>query len=192
MSILVVGSVAYDDLETPFGKKDRVLGGAATHFSASASFYAPVQLVGVVGNDFNHSEISFLKDRGVDLSGLQVDTDGKTFHWKGRYGFDLNEAETLETHLNVFAQFKPILPQNFRNAPYVFLANIDPELQFNVLEQVQNPKLVAMDTMNYWIESKREVLHEVIKKVDIVLMNDGEARQFMETPNLPIAAARLL
>ena len=191
MSILVVGSVAYDDLETPFGKKERVLGGAATHFSASASFFTPVQLVGVVGNDFNETEISFLKDRGVDLTGLQIQKEGKTFHWKGKYGYDLNEAQTLETHLNVFADFNPVLPKNFRQAPYVFLANIDPTLQLKVLEQVEKPKLVAMDTMNFWIKGKLDELKKTLQKVDILLVNEGEARQLTNERNLIKAAKKI-
>ena len=184
MAILVVGSVAYDDLETPFGKKPNVLGGAATHFSASASFFTPVQLVGVVGGDFNEKELNFLRDRGVDLAGLQIQKEGKTFHWKGRYGYDLNEAQTLETHLNVFAHFDPTLPKNFQSSPYVFLANIDPELQLKVLSQVSRPKLVAMDTMNYWIKGKLEALKKILQKVDCLLVNEGEARQLSNEHNL--------
>ncbi|OGQ44934.1 MAG: sugar kinase [Deltaproteobacteria bacterium RIFCSPLOWO2_02_FULL_46_8] len=191
MSILVVGSVAYDDLETPFGKKDRVLGGAATHFSASASFFTPVQLVGVVGGDFDEREITFLRARGVDFAGLQIQPEGKTFHWKGRYSFDLNEAQTLETHLNVFAQFNPALPAHFQKSPFVFLANIDPELQLKVLEQVQTPKFVAMDTMNFWISGKRSELKKTLAKVDILLINEGEARQLAGERNL-VKAAKLI
>ena len=191
MSILVVGSVAYDDLETPFGKRERVLGGAATHFSASASFYAPVQMVGVVGSDFNEKEISFLKPRGVDLSGIQIQPEGKTFHWKGRYGFDLNEAQTLETHLNVFADFNPVLPENFKKSPCVFLANIDPYLQLKVLQQVESPKLVAMDTMNYWITGKPDALKKILKKVEVLLVNEGEARQLTQERNLVKAAKKI-
>lgn len=184
MSILVVGSVAYDDLETPFGRRERVLGGAATHFSASASFFAPVQLVGVVGGDFDMEELGFLKTRGVDLSGLRTEKEGKTFHWQGRYGYDLNDAQTLATHLNVFAHFNPTLPENFCKAPYVFLANIDPELQQKVLAQVSKPKLVAMDTMNYWIEGKPQALKKTLAKVDILLINETEARQLANEYNL--------
>lgn len=192
MSILVVGSVAYDDLETPFGKKERVLGGAATHFSASASFFVPVQLVGVVGGDFDEKEVAFLKDRGVDLSGLQIQKNGKTFHWKGRYGYDLNEAKTLETHLNVFAEFNPTLPEAFRKAPHVFLANIDPELQLRVLEQVHNPQLTAMDTMNFWIKGKLEALKRTLQRVHILLVNESEIRQLTQEYNLVKAAKKVL
>lgn len=191
MSILVVGSVAYDDLETPFGKKPRVLGGAATHFSASASFFTKIELVGIVGGDFDETELHFLKDRGVDLAGLQIQKEGKTFHWKGRYGYDLNEAQTLETHLNVFAHFNPVLPKNFQSAPYVFLANIDPELQQKVLAQVSKPKFVAMDTMNYWIKGKPEQLKKTLGQVDCLLVNEGEARQLAGEHNLTKAYKKI-
>lgn len=191
MSILVVGSVAYDDLETPFGKKERVLGGAATHFSASASFFTPIRLVGVVGNDFETEELGFLKERGVDLSGLQIQKEGKTFHWKGRYGYDLNEAQTLETQLNVFAQFNPRLPQGFKKTPHVFLANIDPELQLGVLSQVEKPKLTAMDTMNFWIEGKLPQLKKTLSRVDILFVNEAEARQLSGEYNLVKGAHKI-
>lgn len=191
MSILVVGSVAYDDLETPFGRQERVLGGAATHFSASASFFTEVRLVGVVGNDFNEKELSFLKERGVDLSGLQIQKEGKTFHWKGRYGYDLNEAQTLATELNVFAQFNPALPKHFQSTPYVFLANIDPELQLKVLDQVASPKLVAMDTMNFWIKGKPEALKKTLSRAQIFLLNESEARQLTGEYNLVKAAKKI-
>lgn len=191
MTILVVGSVAYDGLETPFGKRARILGGAATHFSASASFFAPVQLVGVVGGDFDEKELDFLKKRGVDLSGLQIQKEGKTFFWKGKYGYDLNEAKTLDTQLNVFAAFNPVLPENFRRAPYVFLANIDPELQLKVLKQVQKPKFAAMDTMNFWIQGKKEALLNTLKHVDCLLINESEARQLAEEYNLTKAFKKI-
>lgn len=191
MSILVVGSVAYDNLETPFGKEPRVLGGAATHFSASASFFSPIRLVGVVGRDFDHSEIGFLKKRGVDFGGLQTRADGNTFLWKGRYGYDLNEAQTLETHLNVFADFDPILPENFKTSDFVFLANIDPVLQLKVLRQVQKPKFIAMDTMNFWITGKSKELKETISHADILLINESEARQLAGEQNLVKAAKKI-
>ena len=184
MTILVVGSVAYDGLETPFGKRERILGGAATHFSASASFFVPVQLVGVVGGDFDEKELDFLKNRGVDLSGLQIQKEGKTFYWKGRYGYDLNEAQTLETHLNAFADFNPTIPDHFQKTPYVFLANIDPILQRKVLDQVSKPKFVAMDTMNYWIQGKKEELIKTLGRVDCLLVNESEARQLANEYNL--------
>ncbi|MBW2511182.1 MAG: sugar kinase, partial [Deltaproteobacteria bacterium] len=157
MDILVVGSVAFDSIETPFGKGDDVLGGSATYFSTAASFFTGVQLVAVVGDDFPDEPRQFLTSRGVDLAGLQT-RPGETFRWKGRYGYDLNEAHTLETHLNVFETFHPQLPEPYRKAEYVFLANIDPELQLEVLRQVERPKLIACDTMNFWIEGKRDAL----------------------------------
>ena len=191
MSILVVGSVAFDSVETPFGKGDDVLGGSATYFSTSASFFEDVRLVAVVGEDFPATHLDFLRSRNIDLSGLQV-VPGQTFRWKGRYGYDLNEAQTLETHLNVFESFAPQLSPEHRKAEYVFLANIDPELQLQVLQQVDNPKLVACDTMNFWIEGKRDALLETLRRVDIFLINEGEARQLSGESNLVKAAARIL
>ena len=191
MSILVVGSVAFDSVETPFGQGDDVLGGSATYFSTAASFFDEVRLVAVVGDDFPSEHLEFLRSRNVDLSGLQV-VPGKTFRWKGRYGYDLNEAQTLETHLNVFESFAPQLSPVHREADFVFLANIDPELQLQVLQQVDKPQLVACDTMNFWIEGKREALLETLKRVDIFLINEGEARQLSGEPNLMKAAAKIL
>lgn len=189
MSISVVGSVAYDDLETPSGKKERVLGGAATHFSASASFFIEgIQLVGVVGHDFTMNDLEFLKTRDVDLSGLEVNSSGRTFHWKGRYGSDMNEAQTLDTQLNVFASFQPKLSPTFKKQPYLFLANIDPRLQLDVLQQMDKPKWIACDTMNFWIEGKRDELLKTIEAVDILLVNETEARQLAEERNLVKAA----
>jgi hypothetical protein len=157
MSILVVGSVALDSVETPFGKKDRVLGGSATYFSTSASFFTDVCLVAVVGEDFPEEHTRFLASRNIDLTGLSR-VPGETFHWKGRYGYDLNEAQTLETHLNVFETFKPVIPPSYADAEYLILANIDPELQMEVMNQVKKPRVVACDTMNFWISSKPEAL----------------------------------
>lgn len=192
MSIVVVGSVAYDDLETPAGKRERVLGGAATHFSASASFFVEgIKMVGIVGHDFTINDLDFLKARDVDTSGVEINKDGRTFHWKGRYGTDLNEAKTLETHLNVFATFTPKLPKNFQVSPYLFLANIDPVLQRDVLNQVEKPKWVACDTMNFWIEGKRDELLKTIESVDILLVNEGEARLLARERNL-VKAARII
>ena len=151
MSLLVVGSVALDSVETPFGRTTEALGGSAVYFSAAASLFAPVQLVGVVGHDYPLEQLDFLVRRGVDLSGL-VKAPGESFRWAGEYSYDLNTAHTLETRLGVFASFSPRLPERFRNAEWVFLANIDPELQMEVLDQVAAPRLVACDTMNYWIE----------------------------------------
>lgn len=191
MSLLVVGSVALDSVETPFGKADEVLGGSANYFSASASHQTPVQLVGVVGSDYPVEKLEPLKARGVDFAGLER-AEGESFRWRGRYRHDLNSAETLETRLGVFSHFKPKLPEKFVNADYVFLANIDPRLQLDVLRQVKKPKLVACDTMNFWIESRRPDLLELLKHVDLITLNDGEARQLTEKANLVHAARWIL
>ena len=191
MSILVVGSVALDSIQTPFGRVREALGGAATYFSTVASLYDQVHLVGVVGSDFPQEHIDFLVQRGVDIRGLQV-AQGKTFRWSGRYDYDLNRCETLATELNVFANFRPVLPEDYRDSEYVFLANIDPELQMSVLDQVRSPRLIALDTMNYWIDYKREALTEALKRVDIVLMNEAEARQYGQTFSLIRAAHKIL
>jgi sugar/nucleoside kinase (ribokinase family) len=189
--VLVVGSVALDSVETPFGKADDVLGGSGTYFSSSASHFAPVQLVGVVGDDYPVAQLQPLADRGVDLAGLEQ-VPGSSFRWRGRYRHDLNSAETLETHLGVFSNFRPIIPEQFRKAPFVFLANIDPRLQLQVLEQVEKPRLVACDTMNFWIESRRPELIELLGHVDLITLNDGEARQLTEHTNLVQAARWIL
>ena len=191
MIILVVGSVAFDSVETPFGKVDEVLGGSATYFSSSASFFSDVNLVAVVGEDFPDAHLDFLRSRNVDLAGLQR-APGETFRWRGRYGYDLNEAQTLDTRLNVFQDFRPDLPENYRDADFVFLANIDPELQLEVLRQVRKPRLVACDTMNFWISGKRAALLETLKHVDILVINEAEARQLAEEANLSRAARRIL
>ncbi len=187
MTLLVVGSVALDSVETPFGKADDVLGGSGTFFSASASHLTPVQLVGVVGDDYPMDRLRALEERQVDMSGLEQ-VAGTSFRWRGRYRHDLNSAETLETHLGVFSHFSPKIPEQFRSAPYVFLANIDPRLQLDVLQQVKGPKFVACDTMNFWIESRRPELLELITHVNLILLNDGEARQLTEQTNLVKAA----
>ncbi|MCD6525725.1 MAG: sugar kinase [Desulfuromonas sp.] len=191
MSILVVGSVAFDSVETPFGKAEEVLGGSGTYFSTSASFYTNVDLVAVVGEDFPQEHVDFLKSRNIDLSGLST-AEGKTFRWSGTYGYDLNEAQTLDTQLNVFASFCPQLPESYLQAEYVFLANIDPELQLDVLKQVVRPKVVACDTMNFWIDGKRDALINTLKYVDILLINDGEVRQLADEPNMVKAARKVL
>lgn len=190
-TVLVVGSVALDSVETPFGRADDVLGGSGTFFSSSASHFAPVQLVGVVGDDYPVDKLAVLAERGVDLAGVERAT-GTSFRWRGRYRHDLNAAETLETHLGVFSHFAPKIPEQFRRAPFVFLANIDPRLQLQVLEQVEKPRLVAMDTMNFWIESRRPELIELLKHVDLITLNDGEARQLTEHTNLVQAARWIL
>lgn len=189
MSIVVVGSIAYDDLQTPAGSRERVLGGAATHFCASASFFTEgIRMVGVVGHDFTLNDLDFLKARDVDLSHVQIDSAGKTFHWKGRYGSDLNEAQTLDTQLNVFATFRPQLPKAYRSAPFLFLANIDPDIQREVLNQMEKPRWIACDTMNYWIEGRRDSLLKTIESVDILLINETEARLLAKERNLVKAA----
>lgn len=191
MSVLVVGSVALDSVETPFGKADEVLGGSANYFAASASHQTAVQLVGVVGSDYPVEKLEPLKARGVDLSGLEH-MEGESFRWRGRYRHDLNSAETLETRLGVFSHFRPKIPAAFRSAEYVFLANIDPRLQLDVLKQVEKPRLVACDTMNFWIESRRPDLLELLKHVDLITLNDAEARQLTEQSNLVQAARWIL
>lgn len=190
MSLLVVGSVALDTVETPFGKAEDVLGGSATYFSISASYFTDVSLVAVVGEDFPETHVKLLKTRKIDLRGL-VKTRGETFRWSGRYGYDLNEAHTLDTRLNVFSDFNPEIPEDYRDSEVVFLANIDPELQMNVLSQMKGPRLVACDTMNYWIEGKYDALKSVLKKVDILLINDGESRELAKEPNLVKAAQKI-
>lgn len=187
MGILVVGSVALDSVETPYGKAENAVGGSATFFSASASYFAPVNLVGVVGEDYPMHEIEFLKKRNVDFTGLQI-VKGETFKWAGRYNYDLNQRDTIYTHLNVFQDFKPIIPDTYKNAEFVFLGNIAPELQYDVLEQVKSPKLVVLDTMNFWIEGSQKALRKTLERVDIFVLNDSEARQLANHPNLMRAA----
>lgn len=176
MSILVVGSAALDTVETPLGTVEDALGGSAIYFSAAASYFAPVNLVAVVGDDFPKEKIEFLKKKNVDFSGLEV-ADGKTFRWGGKYGFDLNDRDTLFTHLNVFEKFEPKIPDSYKNSKYIFLANIGPDLQMDVLKQIQSPKLVALDTMNYWIDGNLPALRETLKHVDVLIINDAEVRQ---------------
>ncbi len=190
-SILVVGSVAFDSVETPFGKAEEVLGGSATYFSTSASYFTDVKLVAVVGTDFPDIHIKGLKDRGIDVAGLKK-VPGKTFRWKGRYEYDLNQAHTLETHLNVFSSFNPEIPDSYKESPFVFLANIDPELQMKVLDQVKGPRFVACDTMNFWIEGKPDALRKLLKRVDLFVINEGEAREFSGEASLVKAARKIL
>ncbi len=176
MSLLVVGSVALDTIETPFGKVVDTLGGSATFFSAAASLFCPVQLVGVVGHDFPLEALGFLQARQVDLGGLDCQP-GESFRWSGEYSYDLNARETRETRLGVFANFRPTIPEAFQDARWIFLGNIDPELQLEVLEQVRSPTLVACDTMNYWISSRREALLRLLERVDLLMVNDSEVRE---------------
>jgi sugar/nucleoside kinase (ribokinase family) len=188
MSVLVVGSVALDSVETPFGKADNVLGGSGNFFAASASHLSPVQLVGVIGSDYPIDKLQrAFASRPIDLAGLER-AEGTSFRWRGRYRHDLNMAETLETHLGVFSNFRPKIPQQFRNAPFVFLGNIDPRLQLDVLTQVAKPKLVACDTMNFWIESRRADVLKLLEHVDLITLNDAEARQLTDEFNLVRAA----
>lgn len=193
MSIVVVGSVALDSVETPNGRVDAALGGSAVYFSTAATFFdASVQLVGVVGDDFEQAHIDFLAGRGIDLEGLETVPGGKTFHWQGHYLKDLNVAETLATDLNVFADFDPVLPDAYRDSDYLFLANIHPSLQHKVLQQMRAPRLTICDTMNLWIETTRENLLQTIHNVDILILNDGEVRQLTGESNLIRAARAVL
>ncbi len=189
--LVVVGSVALDSVTTPFGKVREVLGGSATYFAYSASFFTNVRLVATVGDDFPEEHLRLLKERAVDMTGLQV-SRGRTFRWVGEYGFDLNEARTIDTQLNVFADFKPMLPSALKKTPFLFLANIAPELQLDVLRQMERPQLTALDTMNFWIQGRREALLRVLAEVDVLLVNDGEARQLVKEPNLIKAAREIL
>ena len=191
MSLTVVGSVAFDALETPFGKRDKVLGGAATHFGLSASFFADVNAVGVVGGDFSEAEWEVFRRHHINTKDIEV-ADGKTFFWSGRYDYDMNTAHTLDTQLNVFETFDPKLSENSRNAEFVFLANIQPTLQLGVRKQCANAKFVAMDTMNYWIASVKDELLETIKSVDCIVINDAEARQLTDEPSIYKAAKQIL
>jgi sugar/nucleoside kinase (ribokinase family) len=191
VKLVVVGSIALDTLETPFGRAEDALGGSATYFSLAARLFSPVGLVGVVGTDFPRAHVEMLEAHGVDTAGL-VAEDGQTFRWSGRYEFDLNVAHTLDTQLNVFADFHPRLPEPYRQAEYLFLGNIHPALQLDVLSQIERPKFVALDTMNFWIDGERAALTRVIEKVDAVLINEAEARQYARTHNLLKAARELM
>lgn len=184
MSILVVGTVAIDSIETPTQARDRVLGGSATHFSYAASFFSPVRLVGVVGDDFPSEHLDVLRTRQIDLEGLEVVQGGKTFYWKGKYLSNMNDRETLEVHLNVFGEFDPKVPENFRRSPLVFLANGSPMVQAKVLEQVVGPKLVVADTMDLWIRETHDELLDLLKRVDGIVMNDSEAKLLTQDENL--------
>jgi sugar/nucleoside kinase (ribokinase family) len=192
MSLLVVGSVAFDAVETPFGKCEKMLGGSASHFSISASFFTEVNVVAVVGGDFGSEELQTFSKHGIDTSDLERIPDGKTFRWGGRYEYDLNVAHTLYTDLNVFADFQPKLSEKSRSARLVFLGNIQPDLQRGVREQVPGAELVALDTMNLWIETARESLLRTIRGVDVLIINDAEARQLTSIPNLIKAARTIL
>jgi len=188
--ILAVGSVAFDSIKNPFGEVNRVVGGSATYFSVAASFFTDVRLVAVVGEDFGEQAAQIFGGRPIDLSGLQK-APGETFRWKGEYGFDLNTRETIYTKLNVFEQFQPAIPAEYRTSPYVFLGNIHPRLQLDVLDQVRQPRLVAADTMNYWIQRTPAELHEVLSRIDVLIINDAEARELSGKANLVKAAREI-
>jgi sugar/nucleoside kinase (ribokinase family) len=192
MSLLVVGSVAFDTVETPFGKRERMLGGSASHFSISASFFADVRVVAVVGGDFGDDERGVFARHNIDTTDLELIPEGETFRWFGRYEYDLNVAHTLDTHLNVFAGFQPKLSNGSKGARLVFLGNIQPDLQRGVREQVPDAELVALDTMNLWINTSRESLQKTIEVVDLMIINDAEARQIADQPNLIKAARKIL
>ncbi|MDD4858178.1 MAG: PfkB family carbohydrate kinase [Candidatus Krumholzibacteria bacterium] len=192
MSIVVVGTVAFDTVEAPWGRADRVIGGSATYFSLAASHFSPVKIVAVVGGDFCAEHRLILEDRGVDLEGLIVEADGKTFFWEGRYGEDPNERETLCTELNVFAEFRPELPPSYRSTRWLFLGNIDPDIQMNVLDQADARPFVGCDTMNFWIERKPESLSRLLRRVDVLFVNDSEARDLSGKSNLVRAAKEIL
>jgi sugar/nucleoside kinase (ribokinase family) len=187
MSLLVVGTLAFDSVKTPFGERDDVLGGSASFLSTAASYFTEVRMVGVIGEDFPKDHLSYFKKRGIDTAGVTT-LPGRTFRWRGRYDHNLNVAHTLETQLNVLSDFRPELPPSFRDSRYVVLGNIDPDLQMRVLDQVKSPKLIACDTMNFWIDKKRPELERALKRVDLLSINDGEARQLSGEYNLVKAA----
>lgn len=191
MSLLVVGTVAYDTVETPFGKAERVLGGSATYFSYAASFFSPVRLVSVIGSDFSKDHLDMLSGRGVDLEGLSV-LDGETFSWAGKYEGDMNEAETLDCQLNVYGDYLPSIPEAYRDSPFVFLANGSPESQLKVLDQVDSPSLVVADTMNYWITSNADGMKALLKRIDVLVLNEGEAKMLSGEQNLVTAGENIL
>ena len=187
MSVLVVGSIALDDIETPFGKREGILGGSASYFSIAASNFTEVKIVAVVGEDFPDAHLKLLQSYNIDLQGVKK-APGQTFRWRGKYGFDLNEPVTLGTYLNVFETFDPVIPDDYSQEDYVFLANIDPELQLNVLDQVTAPKVVALDTMNYWIENKPLELKKVLARANVLIVNDSETRELAKEPRITRAA----
>ncbi len=191
MSILVVGSIALDSVETPHGKAEDSPGGSALYFSAAASIFAPVNVVGVVGEDFDFSQVDFLKLRKVDFTGLKIEK-GETFRWGGRYHQNMNERDTLYTYLNVFETFQPQIPKIYRHSKFIFLANIDPELQLHVLESIDSPTLTVLDTMNFWISGKKAELDKVIKQVNVIILNDEEIRELTGENNINIAAQKML
>ncbi|MEM1041713.1 MAG: PfkB family carbohydrate kinase [Bacteroidota bacterium] len=190
MSVLVVGTVAFDTIETPFGKAERILGGSGTYIALAARYLAaPVRVVGVVGHDFPEAHVDLLRARDIDTEGLERDPEGETFFWAGRYHYDLNRRDTLATHLNVLATFDPVIPDAYRDSRIVCLGNLDPTVQAKVLDQVEAPDLVVLDTMNYWIEHTPKELRKTLRRVDVLVINDSEARELSGEPNLVRAAA---
>jgi ribokinase len=189
--VFILGSIALDSLETPFGKRKDVLGGSVSYASVASSLFSKTNIVGVVGEDFPQQHIELLESKGINTDGLEK-TAGKTFRWDGFYEYDMNQAHTLDTQLNVFADFCPKIPESYKDSKFIFLANIHPSLQLNVLEQFDNPEFVMLDTMNLWINTTKEDLQKVISKVDLMLLNDAEARQLCDTPNLVEAANKVL
>ena len=192
MTITVVGTVAFDAIETPFGKVDRCIGGSATYFSVAASFFAPVNLVSVIGDDFTDADASVFKGRKINLDGLQRIRGAKSFFWSGEYGFDLNVAKTRDTQLNVLAEFQPKLNEAQRTADVLFLANAQPDLQMDVLKQCRRPRIVALDTMNYWINTAKESLTRIFREVDLIIINEAEVRQYTNEPSLVKGARQIL
>jgi sugar/nucleoside kinase (ribokinase family) len=191
MSLVIVGSLAFDTIQTPWGRREKIVGGSGTYCSLAASFFTRPKIVGVVGRDFPAAVIRLFKARGIDIEGLEI-RPGKTFHWEGRYGYDPNQRETIRTDVNVYEGYRPELPDSYRKAEIVFLANIDPDLQEGILAQVRRPKLVAMDTMNHWIRAKPKAIWRVLKKVDILFANDEEVRMLTEETNLIKAGKKIL
>lgn len=190
VDIVIVGTMALDAIETPFGKVDNALGGSAIYAAYAASFFSKPGIISIIGNDFPKTHIEELKKRNIDLEGVKK--EGKTFRWNGYYEFDMNEAKTIRTELNSLETFKPEIPQKYKNAKYLFLANIDPSIQLEIINEIKKPELIVTDTMNFWIEHKKDDLLKVIKKTDILLLNDGEARQLFNTTNLVSAARKAL
>ncbi|MFH0947054.1 MAG: PfkB family carbohydrate kinase [Planctomycetota bacterium] len=191
MSLLVVGTVAFDSVRTPFGQVDKVLGGSSTYFSCAASFFSPVRLVSVVGSDFPEKHVQMLQQRGIDTEGL-IRRAGETFAWSGQYAGDMNEAETLDVRLNVYGDFSPTLPESYRDSEYVFLANGSPGSQIKVLDQVEKPQLVVADTMNHWIDTDLEGLKHLLKRIDALVLNEGEAKMLSGERNLVAAGEEIL
>lgn len=191
INLLVVGTIAYDCIETPFGRVENVLGGSALHFTNAASFFTDVGIVATVGEDFDLREIRFLEDRNVDISGISVEK-GNTFRWEGRYGYDLNQAITIKTELNVIERFRPDVPDDYLSANFVFLANIDPELQIHVINQIKRPATIVLDTMNFWIENKFSALMDAIKNVDMLIVNESELREITKEYSLIRAAKKIM